>query len=62
MREIVLISILVAVSHTLAGFINAEKWVVAEMNERFERAKRDGYRIESNLHMQPERVLFYETD
>lgn len=61
MREMIVIVILVAISHPIAGIVNAEKWELAEMNERFENAKRDLARAEGDLSMPPEWVLSDQT-
>lgn len=51
MKELVIIVIVAVVSHPVAGVINAERWAVQEMAARFEKAKRDGERIESEMQL-----------
>ena len=58
MKEIICLALLAGVSYPIAGVINAEKWVLLEMDERFERAKRDGFRIEDEMRLQHGRNMF----
>lgn len=57
MRELIIIAVIAAVAHPVAGIINAERWAVQEMTARFENAKRDGERIEEELHLHDQRDL-----
>lgn len=58
MREILVVAILAAVSHPVAGVINAERWAVQEMAARFENAKRDCERASSEMQLHRSGDLF----
>jgi hypothetical protein len=49
MKELIMIAMIAAIAWPIANIINAEKWAIAEMAERFENAKREGNRIDMRM-------------
>lgn len=60
MRELFVVAIVIAIALPIAGLINAEKWAIDEMSERFRNAQREG--IAEEMRLQDERILHATAD